>query len=249
MNKKVCSKNTGRNDKCKIILLCLPPSYFQKLPPMKRKLQMLIKFLGSTRSMCAVGLVGILFVTGCANPINARTGERYYTAGMAAEENEELVLARKNYSRAYANAQVGFLGPTAEAYSLYEWSRVTGYLGNYSEAEKGFLDVLDLIEKAKGKADKLRSPALCEYARLLYDTDQHSKAASIFERAVGELEMSGALKIDPLGYASFLEDYSRSLAAVKSMRKSAEVERKAQAIRASHQDAKPAVKQRRYINH
>ncbi len=66
---------------------------------------------------------------------------------------------------------MGNLGPAPEAYSLYEWSRVTGYLGMYADAEKGFNDVLILIDKAGEKAKDLRAPALGELARLLHDTD------------------------------------------------------------------------------
>ena len=77
---------------------------------------------------------------------------------------------------------MGNLGPTPEAYAMYEWSRVTGYLGMYANAEKGFNDVLALIEKSGGKAENLRPPTLTELARLLHDTNQYEKAIKAFEK-------------------------------------------------------------------
>ena len=50
----------------------------------------------------------------------------------------------------------------AEAYSLYEWSRVTGYLGNHEVAANSFSNVLRMIEKAKPKVDALGASGLCE---------------------------------------------------------------------------------------
>ena len=100
-----------------------------------------------------VAFVISCLLSGCVNnPINARTAENYYKSGMEAEGNGNLFLARKNYSRAYTNAQMGNLGPTPEAYALYEWSRVTGYLGMYADAEKGFNETLRLIDLSKGES-------------------------------------------------------------------------------------------------
>jgi tetratricopeptide (TPR) repeat protein len=204
-----------------------------------KEMKFIINFLAA--------LVALLFVSGCvSNPINAYTANRYYDAGVQAEKAGDLTLARMNYSRAYANAQMGFLGPSTEAHALYEWSRVTGYLGMYAESEKGFINVLALIEKANGEADKLRAPALSELARLLHDTGQHAKAVAIYEKAVPELEKVDILKIDPLGFAVFLDDYSASLTAVGLTQRAAEVASRSAVLKDEYKGMTPKFEPRRY---
>lgn len=186
------------------------------------------------------------FLSSCANPINAYTAQQYYDCGVQAERGGDLALAQRNFSRAYGNAQMGNLGPKAEAYYLYEFARVTGYAGSYAESEKAFLEVLALIDKAKGEADKLRAPTLSEYARLLHDTGQHAKAVPIYAKTVPELERVGILSSDPLGFAALLDDYSGSLAAAGFTQQSAEVGSRSASIKEGHKGASPSFEARRY---
>ena len=194
-------------------------------------------------------LVVTAFLTGCiSNPINARTGANYYELGMEAERNGDFVLARQNYSRAYSNAQMGNLGPKAEAYSMYEWSRVTGYLGMYADAEKGFNDVLELIDKSDGKAENLRPPAFAELARLLHDTNQHEKAVPIYKRAVAELDARDILKSDPIGFTIVLDDYSQSLRAIGNVPLADEEAAKSLSIKEANKGIRAKFIGKRYKN-
>lgn len=156
-----------------------------------------------------LALVMPLMLTGCA--LNAYEASRHFDYAEQAEKAGDYKLARQQYNRAFADCQMGLLGPADEASCAYAWSRVTGYLGLYADAEKGFKDVLTLIDKAHGKADGLRAPTLCELARLLHDTDQHQKAIPVYERALAELEKTSVAKDDPIGFADFLDDYASSL--------------------------------------
>ena len=152
------------------------------------------------------------FLAGCiSNPVNDNTRVKYYEAGMQAEASGDLETARRDYGRAQINAQVGNLGPVKEAYACYEWSRVTGYLGRFAEAEKGYDQALALIDKANGQADSLRPPLLCEYARMLRDSGQQQKAVPIYAKALVELDRTGAAAADPLDMAEFLDDYAQAL--------------------------------------
>lgn len=197
-------------------------------------------------SILLLGAALASFLASCANPINAYTAQQYYDYGIQAERGGDLALAQRNFSRAYGNAQMGNLGPGAEASYLYELARVTGYAGSYAESEKAFLEVLALIDKAKGDADKLRPPTLSEYARLLHDTGKHAKAVSIYEKAVSELERVGILTSDPIGFAAFLDDYADSLAAAGFARKSSEVASRSASIKEAHKGALPSFETRRY---
>jgi hypothetical protein len=195
-----------------------------------------------------VALLGacLAFLHGCANPINAHTAQRYYENGVQAERGGDLALARMNYSRAHGNAQLGNLGPAAEASYLYEYARATGYLGEYADSEKAFLEVLTLLDKAAGSGDRLRPPALTEYARLLHDTAQHQKAVSIFERAITELEKVGIESSDPLGYAAVLDDYAESLKLAGFPDRAAAVTTRSGALKAKYKNATPQFQARRY---
>ncbi len=190
--------------------------------------------------------VAATMLNSCANPINARTAQTYYEYGVQAERAGDVALARRNFSRAYGNAQMGSLGPAAEASYLYEYARVTGYAGEYEESQKAFLDVLGLIEKAKGAADRLRAPALAEYSRLLHDTGQHGKAVPIYEEAVVALERVGIQSSDPLGYAALLDEYAESLRLAGLAEKAAEIAARSEALKAAHPNERPHFQARRY---
>ncbi len=159
-----------------------------------------------------LALLTSLLLSGCiSNPVNDYTRARYYEAGEKAEMAGDLETARRDFGRAQINAQTGNLGPAKEAYACYEWSRVTGYLGRYAEAEKGYIEALALIDKANGQADRLRPPLLCEYARMLRDSGQEPKAVPVYTRALSELEQIYIESVDPMGMAEFLDDYSQAL--------------------------------------
>jgi hypothetical protein len=193
-----------------------------------------------------LALTALVLGAGCKNPINARTAARYYDAGVAAEDCGDLVLARQYYHRMCVNAQIGNLGPAAEASSLYEWARVSGYLGKREDVEWAFPRVLELIGKAKGKADDLRAPALAEFARYLHDTRQHERAVSVFHDAVAAAEERGIEKEDPVGFAAFLDDYVESLKAVGRASEADSLSKRSASLRTAHPGVGPKHKPTRY---
>jgi len=184
--------------------------------------------------LCALAFVALSIFTGCANPVNAYTASRYYDYGFQAADAGDYTLARQNFYRAAVNCQMGLLGSTDEAHCFYEWSRMTGYLGMYADAEKGFNDTLTLIDKAKGKADNLRAPTLCELARLLYDTGRYQKAIPVYEKALAELEKTSIAKADPIGFADFLDDYAGCLRAAGESARGDEIAHRAAVVRAEN---------------
>ncbi len=190
------------------------------------------------------GLLVAVLMTGCLNPASARNARRYRETGMAAEKAGDLRLAKKYYARAFANADIGFLSVAPKAYAHYDYSRVTGYLGNHREAALGFSNVLSWIELAAPKADDLRAPALSEYARLLHDTGQHRKALPFFESAVLEFDRRNKTATDPIGLAEFLDDYATSLQA--SGRSGEAIAERARSLREANKGAVAKFKTRRY---
>jgi len=185
---------------------------------------------------------------GCtaAHALNARNAQRYYDAARQHEIAGDWTLARTAYGRACANVTLGKLGPAAEARCLYEWSRITGYLGETTAAEDGFRRVLTLIEAAAGEVDYLRPPTLCELARLLYDTERYEEANPIYESAVNELEKTPAANEDPIAFADFLDEYAQSLRAAALDSRASAVAERAKELRRKNPGKKPKFVPQRY---
>ena len=198
-------------------------------------------------SLCVISLGA------CANPINMKTGSKYYERGTEAERHGDFERARENYRRAAINAQlargVGRDRQTyvAEAYSVYAWSRMSGYLGFHDEAERGFGDALDLIEKASPKADSLRLPLYSELGRMFHDLGQHEKAVPAFRLAFEELERRSieVHKRDLEDLARMCDDYADSLRATGDDAFAQRLEARAAQIRLDHPE-RPAARMRRY---
>lgn len=186
----------------------------------------------------------ILLVAGCKNPLNQHTSQKYYNAGIEAEDKGDYQLAQQNYSRALINSRLGGIDKKMEALSLYELSRVTGYLGDYKESEKGFLKVIELSKSPEAK--NLNTPALCELARLYFDTDQYQKSLPIFLEANLKLEALGVENDDPLGYCLFLEDYKIALEKTGDLEDATKISKKIENIKENSKKANPLFIPKRY---
>ncbi|MBW8780908.1 MAG: tetratricopeptide repeat protein [Verrucomicrobia bacterium] len=189
-----------------------------------------------------LSLLGLsLSFSGCiSNPINAYTASRYFESGRQQEAAGNMEAARVNFSRAYGNTVMGNLPPAAKAHTLYEYARISAYLAERAEAEKGFIEVLALIKQAQGEADSLRAPTLAEYARMLRDQGDHSKAVPIYDEAVTEMEKRSAETKYPVDFAHFLEDVAENLRAAGLVARADETTARASALMAKNPGAVPA---------
>ena len=156
----------------------------------------------------------------CANPVNEHTAKRYYAAGEQAAKAGNLPLARENYRRALINAQIGHLGPEAEADAAGKLARIQGNLCEHDEAEKTFLYALGAQERAFGPDSPRTLGLRLELAQLAFDIGKFEKAAGYFEKAfsVGGSVLQSRMAS---GYADLLEDYATALS---SSGRSAEAE-------------------------
>ena len=187
------------------------------------------------------------FLTACTTDSSKDyDGAVFYQMGMQAEQSGDLQSARNYYGKAQSNARSGRLGPAKEAHAAYAWSRISGYLGFYAEAEKGFETTLALIEKSEGDANALRAPALFELARMHHDTENHAKAVPAYARAFAELQRLGVGKIEPLAYAGFLDDYADSLRATGATAPADEMTARSAAIKERAPANAPRIAIRRY---
>jgi len=183
-------------------------------------------------------------VSGCKNPLNQYTSQKYYKAGNEAENKGNYQLTKENYSRALINSKLGGKDKRMEALALYELSRVTGYLGDYKESEKGLLEVIELSKSPESKS--LNTPALCELARLYFDTGQYQESIPIFVEANHNLKELGVEKNDPLGYCLFLKDYKIALENTENLQEAQKISEKLEIIKNENSGSKPLFIPKRY---
>ncbi len=171
-------------------------------------------FLYGQKRFALVALILVLcWITACANPINRRTYKNYYRAGIQAENMGDLELARKNYSRALANAEMGHLSDYETALIKYEYGRLTGYLCEHTEAEKFLKEALDLYLKMSpgDRAPGNLSANYFELAHLFYDTGRKKESVQYFTSGLETIKKLGAVKSDPIGVALLFEEYGEAL--------------------------------------
>lgn len=179
-------------------------------------------------------IIFLLFLTGCANPINRYTAAKYYEMGSLAESRGDLLAARESYRRAMLNTEWGMLGPGPKAYTLYEYGRVSGYLCDQAEAEFSLKESLRLQDKDKEVRKKLRPPTLLELARFYYDTGRKAEALPYYEEGIALVRKLDVAKTDPIAFALTLEEFADSLIAGERQIDAENVKEEARILRTNY---------------
>lgn len=191
-------------------------------------------------------LLMFVLMAGCANPINEHTYDHYYRSGTAAEHANDLKLAQENFRRAAINARIGHLGAEQEGWATYEWSRMTGHLGNFEDSLRGFQDAKAKLGQAYGPDSPKLVPLFSEMGRLYQDNGYFREAADAYAAAMPLLEQIGILKDDPIGYADLLDDYATCLMNSGESQQAEQIEAKSQNIRQRNWDVAAKQQFRRY---
>lgn len=188
-----------------------------------------------------------IIISGCATaPLNQRQYSFYYGAGTNAEANNDLELAKKNFYKASWYAQTGLLGAEKEAWAIYEWARITGYLGDYEASKKAFIAAIELLEKANGNNDQSITPMLCELGHLHHDYGFYNDAAKAYNRVYTLLNKTNISQDDPIGYALLLESYSDSLKNAGQKEESLKIQEEARILREANIDKEALHKPKKY---
>lgn len=127
-------------------------------------------------------------------------------------DNSMYVEAKNQYEIALTEAQKSG-NDEAQSVALYGLGRANGYLGNYSQSEKCFLESIRLRMRANAEASSTGyiTQNRLELARLYIAQRKWTMANSQFNQAVPELERVGILSSDPIAYANTLRIYEASL--------------------------------------
>ncbi len=124
--------------------------------------------------LAAIGLVVLL--SGCANPLNRATSDRYADQCVNAENAGRLDIAEEACYRAAVNVEWGNLGDELKSERLYNLARVKRRLGKLDEAERYLIETIK-IEEALAPPRRIRmGRRLRELSVIYYEQKRYQLA-------------------------------------------------------------------------
>jgi tetratricopeptide (TPR) repeat protein len=121
-------------------------------------------------------------LTGCYNPVNHTTANRYEQMCREAEADGRLGAAEEACRRAVINVRVGHVGPAAESQALYTLGRIQRRLGKLDEAERTLKESLQ-VQDTVAPPDQARiGRRLAEIAAIHGQTSRYKEGWPYVER-------------------------------------------------------------------
>jgi tetratricopeptide (TPR) repeat protein len=162
---------------------------------------------------------------------NPQVAQRAYEQGLRAESAGNYSGARDAFKKALTEAQEAGLGQDFISAATYNLGRMTGYTCDFARAKELLLEALRLEQALPAPSRANVTKRLSELARLSYDQGAFSESVSYYDLVVPELEELGVLKLDPNGFAIFLDDYAQAHARSGDEHRADAARRKAADIR------------------
>jgi hypothetical protein len=128
-----------------------------------------------------------VLLSGCANPLNRVTSDRYAETCSAAERDNRLDVAEQACYRSLINVDIGNLGPEYKSNRLYNLGRIKRQLSKFSEAEDLFRQSLSIEEKLSSPTDLKIGRRLFELSIVLAAQEKWSEGNPFLERAIPAL--------------------------------------------------------------
>jgi tetratricopeptide (TPR) repeat protein len=194
---------------------------------------------------CAVVLLTLAMLYGCAHDINIHNAARYGQAGEAALQRGDWDGARRAYARAAVNADLGRAPVRARSVMYYEYGRTSGATCFYDLAETYLSKSLKLDEDSSGPVHL----PLIELARLNLDQGKFTQAIPYFERALPVVDKLDAGSKDPIGFADFLDEYAQALTISNRASEASALTARAADIRSKHPTAASRTNRTPYGKH
>jgi len=189
-----------------------------------------MKFVALLISLCVA-----VFLSGCANPINMYTAQKYFDAGMAAERAGDYLAAHENYYRAYVNTEIGHADDQRKALAMYNLARMKGYLCMKAGAEPLFLKSVAVEEKVLSHNGDWYTGRLIETARFYLGFGDYEKAIPYFEKATLRITDSRVEQANPIEMADLWDNYADALRRIGSEVRAKEVAHRAWSLRNGNQ--------------
>jgi len=138
-----------------------------------------IAFMKITYQLFAFILITAL--TGCANPLNRATSDRYSQTCSDAERAGNMQVAAEACYRAYVNVEWGNLGPEAKSEKLYNFGRVLRKSGRYNDAKEALTRSLAEEEKLSGKNSIKSGRRMAELSATYLELNQFEDGAEYLD--------------------------------------------------------------------
>jgi tetratricopeptide (TPR) repeat protein len=154
-----------------------------------------------------------LLAGGCAAPSGYYAAQHHFDAGLIAEHRGDYAQARHHFEAALEQAEIGGLPQDYMSAVTYNLGRMVGYTCDFEEADRLLREALRLEQALRYPDQGMVAKRLSELARLSYDSGRVEDSVNYYERAIPILEQLGIARIDPIGYAMFLDDYALAMEA------------------------------------
>jgi len=182
----------------------------------------------------AIVLAAVLSATH-AWSADRRTVTRAYDDGLRAEFAGDYSAAQAAFEHALSGAAAAGLGVEFTSAATYNLARIVGYRCDFARANELLLEALKLEQSLPNPSRANVTKRLSELARLSYDQGAFTESVIYYDRVVPELEDLGVVKLDPNGFAGFLDDYAQALSQTGESQRAGLVREKANRVRLSNQ--------------
>lgn len=129
-----------------------------------------------------VSLFSIFIISGCANPLNQVTSDNYAKTCSDAEEAGRWDIAEEACYRAAVNVEWGNLGDELKSERLYNLARIKRRVGKLDEAEKYFIETLEIEESLSPKREDRIGRRLAELSAIYYEQKKYEQAYPYLEK-------------------------------------------------------------------
>jgi uncharacterized protein YceK len=131
---------------------------------------------------CFLAIAVCSIVSGCANPLNRATSDRYTRMCSEALQNHLLDVAENACYRALVNVDMGNLGPELKSQRLLNLALIKRALKKFDEAEVLLQESLRIEETLTGPSSEKVGRRLAELAAVKYQKAQYIEGFPLLER-------------------------------------------------------------------
>jgi len=165
---------------------------------------------GGSMKYFALPLFALLFLSGCANPLNEATSNRYSRICSEAEQNGDFLTAEQACYRALVNVDWGNLGPEYKSQKLYNLGRIKRKVGKYGEAEDLLKQSLEIEETLTGPTSQKIGRRLAELALTYGEKEQFTQGTPYVKRVNTMIDLFQGQELQTIGALNYF--YGEELA-------------------------------------
>jgi hypothetical protein len=179
-------------------------------------------------------LLGLATIATLSYGADRQEALRLYEQGLGHEFAREYKEARVQFEASLLSGRATGLGANFESAATYNLGRMVGYTCDFEKANELLLESLKLEQGLPKPNPANVTKRLSELARLSFDRGQFAESAAYYKQLVPELERLGVLRLDPVGFATLLDDYAQAESRAGSETSAQEARNRSATIRAEN---------------